>query len=31
MIVEDGVITHLSMEEGGELNISSAEAILRVL
>ena len=30
-IVEDGVFTHLSMEEGGELNISNAEAILNML
>jgi len=31
MIVEDGVIAHLSMEEGGELNVSNAEHILHLL
>ena len=24
-VIEDGVVKHLSMEEGGELNISNAE------
>jgi peroxiredoxin len=30
-VVEDGVVTHVSMEEGGELNVSNAEALLKML
>ena len=31
MIVENSIITHLAVEEGGEINVSSAESILKVL
>ncbi len=31
MIVENNIITHLAVEEGGEFNVSSAESILKVL
>jgi peroxiredoxin len=31
MIVEDGTITTLNMEDGGGLTISSAESILEAL
>lgn len=31
LIAEDGVVTHLNMEEGGELNLSGAESLLKVL
>ena len=31
MIVENSIITHLAVEEGGEFNVSSAESILKVL
>ena len=31
MIVENNIITHLAVEEGGEFNVSSAESILKIL
>ena len=31
MIIENNIITHLAVEEGGEFNVSSAESILKVL
>ena len=31
MIIENNIITHLAVEEGGEFNVSSAENILKVL
>ena len=31
MIVENNIITHLAVEEGGEFNVSSAESILKAL
>ena len=30
-IIENNIITHLAVEEGGEFNVSSAESILKVL
>lgn len=31
VVVEDGVFSHVGMEEGGELNVSNAEALLKML
>ena len=31
MIVDDGVVTHLNVEEGGAFEVSSAEAVLALL
>lgn len=31
LVAENGVVTHLAVEEGGKLDVSSAEAILGVL
>lgn len=31
MVVEDGVITHLNVEEGAEFKVSSAESVLALL
>ncbi len=31
MIIENCIVTHLAVEEGGEFNVSSAESILKVL
>jgi len=31
MIVEDGTVTHLAVEEGGSFDVSSAESIMSAL
>ena len=31
MVIDDGVVTHLAVEEPGEFKVSSAEAILQAL